>query len=318
MLPLFFAPIQGYTDHLFRRLHHEIIGGVETYYTPFIRWEHGAVRNKDLRDVNPLNCQNIPTIPQVIAKNHDEFCRLCDLLQSLGWREINLNLGCPFPMQTGAGRGSGLLSHADIIEEIFNEMQQRSEISFSVKMRLGLNNPEESYALLPMLNVAPLHHITLHARLGVQQYKGTVSQEAFSHFYDVCRKPLIYNGDITTVEQIHHLEKQYPNLKGVMIGRGLLARPTLALEYQTKELSLAERLEKSLAIHKPLRAYAEQHLEGEIQQLARLRCFWEYQEALLPRKSYKTIMKSKSLRNYTEAVNSLQMASRNSTFEEEI
>ena len=48
-----FAPLQGYTDSVYREAHAQIFGGVETYYTPFVRLEKGGFRNKELRDLAP-------------------------------------------------------------------------------------------------------------------------------------------------------------------------------------------------------------------------------------------------------------------------
>ena len=132
-----FAPLQGYTDAVYRRAHWECVGGVDEYYTPFVRIEKGEVRRKDLRDTNPAANEGVPTVPQVIARDVDEFARLCDALQEQGWNRIDINMGCPFPMQVRAGRGSGLLQHPERIEEILKEMQRRPEVVFSVKMRLG-------------------------------------------------------------------------------------------------------------------------------------------------------------------------------------
>ncbi|MBQ4377260.1 MAG: tRNA-dihydrouridine synthase family protein, partial [Bacteroidales bacterium] len=194
----FFAPLQGYTHAAYRRLHHELVGGIAAYYTPFIRWEHGVVRNKDLRDVSLEACAGVPTIPQIIARDLDEMCRLCDLLQTIGWQRIDLNLGCPFPMQTGAGRGSGLLPHPDRVWALIEEMRGRREVRFSVKMRLGLDTADECLQLLPMLNESCLSHIVLHPRTGRQQYRGVPNREAFAAFYEECRLPLVYNGDVAT------------------------------------------------------------------------------------------------------------------------
>ena len=139
-----FAPLQGYTDCIYRRAHHECVGGVDEYYTPFVRIEHGEIRKKDLRDIDPERNSGVPTVPQVIAKDGDEFARLCDALQGQGWQRIDINMGCPFPMQVKAGRGSGLLQHPDKVEEILREMQSRPEVTFSVKMRLGMRKNDAS------------------------------------------------------------------------------------------------------------------------------------------------------------------------------
>lgn len=301
MLNISFAPLQGYTDYAYRRIHWQTVGGVNHYYTPFLRWERGGVRNKDLRDLSHIN--DTPAIPQVIARDREEFAHLCDIIQDAGINRVDLNMGCPFPLQTGAGRGSGLLIHQDKAEEIIEEMRKRKEVIFSIKMRLGMKSKEDCFQLLPLLNEAPLCHITMHPRLGVQQYKGNPSMEAFARFMEICKLPVIYNGDIHTIEQIRALELQYPTLCGIMIGRGLLARPTLAKEYTSGTIMTErERLDVSLTMHKELMIHAEQYLEGDSQQLARLRCFWEYQEELLPQKCYKQLMKSKSMRSYREAL----------------
>ncbi len=191
-----FAPLQGYTDAIYRRAHHECVGGVDEYYTPFVRIEKGEIRKKDLRDTDPTVNEGVPTVPQVIAKDGDEFSRLCDALQGQGWGRIDLNMGCPFPMQVKAGHGNGLLQRPEHVEEILREMQKRPEVSFSVKMRLGQESEEEGLRVMPIINEMPLVHVTLHPRLGRQQYKGVADKEAFMRFMEGCQHPMVYNGDV--------------------------------------------------------------------------------------------------------------------------
>lgn len=305
MLPVYFAPLQGYTDHIYRQIHARIAGGVEAYFTPFVRWEKG-VRNKDLRDIQPSRCEGVATIPQVIARNRDEFALLCDTVQEMGWTRIDLNMGCPFPMQTHAGRGSGLLPHADIVEDIIKEMEHRPEVEFSVKMRIGLNDESEGLALVPLLNQSPVASVCIHPRTGIQQYKGRPSMESFALFYQEISKPILFNGDILTVSQIDELEEAFPNLKGVMIGRGLLARPLLAREYREgSPCSDAEHRSAMVEMHRLMFQYCEQNLQGDSQILSRMRAFWQYQEPMVDRKIFKRIMKCGNLRNYLAAVEEL-------------
>lgn len=214
--------MQGITDARFRQRHWAEVGGVKEYYTPFVRLERGRIRDKDKRDLLPERNRGVPTVPQVIAKDREELARLCDTLQRMGWQRIDLNMGCPFPMQYNSGRGSGLLPHPDRVATILEEMRSRPEVAFSVKMRLGLREREECLRLLPLLNEAPLTLVTMHPRLGVQQYKGTVDMEGFEAFYEGCTRPMAYNGDIHSKEDIARLEKRYPRLVAVMIGRGLV------------------------------------------------------------------------------------------------
>lgn len=286
------APLQGYTDCVYRRAHRECVGGVDEYYTPFVRMEKGEVRRKDLRDTDPERNAGVPTVPQVIARDGDEFARLCDALQEQGWGRIDLNMGCPFPMQVKAGRGSGLLQHPDRVEEILREMLRRPEVAFSVKMRLGQEREEEGLALLPLVNAMPLVHVTLHPRLGRQQYKGVPDREAFRRFREGCRHGMVYNGDILEVKVD---EWEAENVKGVMLGRGLLARPWMLVD--------KEPCEVLVEMHAKVYRHAVDTLCGDSQILSRLHAFWEYLD--VPHKQKKAVMKAGTLRRYDEAVSAI-------------
>ena len=297
-----FAPLQGYTDAIYRRAHHECVGGIDEYYTPFVRIEKGEIRKKDLRDTDPAANVGVPTVPQVIAKDGDEFARLCDALQGQGWGRIDLNIGCPFPMQVNAGRGSGLLQHPEHIEEILKEMQRRPEVTFSVKMRLGQESEEEGLRVMPIINEMPLVHVTLHPRLGRQQYKGTPDREAFMRLMEEGTHPIVYNGDVVELKIENGKLKigadaiDSTKLKGVMIGRGLLAQPWM--------LSDKEPHTVIKNMHAIVYRHATEILCGDSQILSRLHAFWEYLD--IPHKQKKAIMKATTLRRYNEAVASIR------------
>lgn len=302
-MPIHFAPLQGYTDDVYRRIHHELMGGIESYYTPFVRVEGGSVRSKDMRDIRPEFNGGVPVVPQIIVKSMKEFEYLTGVVEEKGYTRIDVNMGCPFPMQAKHGRGAGLLAHVDIIGEMVQSMVAKPHLSYSVKMRLGWEDKNEWRPVLEILNDIPLHQITLHPRIGMQQYKGEVDREAFEEFYELCKHPLVYNGDVTSVEDIRVLEEKYPRLAGVMIGRGLLARPSLAMEYQSgAELPWEKRRHQLHDFHDRLKAHYETTVNSEAQLHARLRLFWEYMEEDLGRKTYKKIMKAGNLKNYLQAV----------------
>ena len=307
MIPIHFAPLQGHTDDVYRRIHHQLIGGIERYYTPFVRVEAGDIRSKDRRDIDPKNNEGVPVVPQIIFKNLKEFLYLVDEMETLGYHAIDLNMGCPFPLQAKHGRGSGILAHTDIIEEVSQAIKEHPQIDFSVKMRLGWEDSEEWKPVLEILNSTPLTHIALHPRTGVQQYKGNIDIEGFNLFYEECQHPIIYNGDLTTLEQLHEMEERYPRLAGLMIGRGLLARPTLGKEYaEGKEWSHEEHIHSLRSLHAELAEQYSHIVKGDAQLHSKLRSFWEYTEPLIGRKPYKKIMKSGNLRNYMNAIEELR------------
>jgi tRNA-dihydrouridine synthase len=196
-----------------------------------------------------------------------------------------------------------LLAHTDIIQEISQAIQEKKHLHFSVKMRLGWESQEEWKPVLDILNDTPLRQITLHPRIGTQQYKGKTDMEAFAEFYARCKHPLIYNGDITTLVDIQNIETSYPNLAGIMIGRGLLARPSLATEYVSgKESPWEARRNQLHEFHNRLMAHYETTANSEAQVHNRMRLFWEYMEEEIGKKTYKKIMKAGNLKNYLAAV----------------
>lgn len=341
MLKVLFAPLQGYTTSVYRKAHAEIFGGVDAYYAPFLRIENGRPREKDLRDlvegsesagiaeVNRAevvedNCAGYKVVPQIIANSINEFQTLAEALLQKGFTEIDFNMGCPFPMQVNRHRGAGLLSDVQAVQEIMDEIRKISSaangtasVKFSVKMRLGQETPDEAFAILPILNETPLSHITLHPRLGKQQYKGALDFGSFERFYGECKHPLVYNGDITSVSQMNEMERRYPKLAGIMVGRGLLARPSLAAEYkQANHLNSAatsqgnsaaaqDILGKILQMHSAIFENACQTYQGDSQILSHVQSFWEYLEPNIPKKIFKKIKKAGKLSEYREAVNQL-------------
>ena len=307
MLSVHFAPLQGHTDDVYRRVHHRLIGGIAQYYTPFVRVEAGDIRSKDRRDIDPKNNGDVPVTPQIIFKSLKEFSFLVDEVEALGYRAIDLNMGCPFPLQAKHGRGSGLLAHADVVAEVAEVIREKSHVEFSVKMRLGWEGAEEHIPIVQILNDIPLKHVTLHPRTGIQQYKGELDHEAFARFCEDCRHPILYNGDITTIDEMHTIEQRYPRLAGLMIGRGLLARPSLAKEYAAgSELAHAEQIRMLRTLHAELAEEYARIVKGDAQLHGKLRSFWEYTEPLIGHKPYKKIMKSGNLRNYLSAIDELR------------
>ena len=298
--------MQGYTDFEYRRIHSRHCGGVDTYYTPFIRWEKGGIREKDIRDILPENNEGLHLVPQIICADTDEFNRLADTIQEHGYEEMDLNMGCPAPMQTKLMRGSGILPYPTRVSALLKEMERRPEVRFSAKMRLGLEGKEEWRELSGMLNSSCLKHLTVHPRIGKQMYKGEVDMDAFSEVYSSIHIPIIYNGDVTSMEQVSSLSERYPGLHGIMMGRGLLARPTMAKEcLMGEEMPHEERMSILMQMHEDMLGYCTRKYKVDSQILLHIHAFWEYQESQLERKTWKKIMKAGNMKNYLEAIRKL-------------
>lgn len=301
-VPVYFAPLQGFTESAYRNAHSSIAGGIEAYYTPFLRYEHGEIRRKDIREISPDN--NIaPIVPQVIASGAEEFRLLCLAVIESGHSAIDLNMGCPFPMQVRKGKGAGLLCSPEKVAEIVSEMKaikEETDVRFSVKMRLGIQSPTDYKSIIGILNQAPLEHITIHPRIASQQYKGSLYMDELDSFIKQCAHPIIYNGDITSTEDVERITGSIPDLKGIMIGRGLLARPTLAAEYLSGVTANDDKVRDTiLKIHACVLDQYQRTLEGgEGQILQKIQPFWEYSGEYFDKKFIKQVTKTRSLGAY--------------------
>ena len=283
------APLQGLTEAPWRSEHFRLFGegqGDVEYFTPFIRVEKGEVRKRDMRDYTSDLNAGMRLTPQIIFRDAEEWRMLVDALAEAGATRIDMNMGCPFPPQVRKGRGAGMLAHPDMVEEIAKAMEEYADsIDFSVKMRLGVNDASESLSLVDILNSMKLRHITVHPRTATQQYKGELQLDAMDGFASVLKHPVVFNGEVSSPSDIEKLTSRYD---GVMVGRGLLRRPTLFAEYRSGgELTAEERNEAFLSLIGRTASVLEQRLCGATQLKDKMKPYWEYAPETLDRKTVK-------------------------------
>lgn len=276
-LRLMVAPLQGLTEAVWRSVHFALFGdrqGEVEYFTPFIRVEKDAVRARDLRDFTSEMNEGMMLTPQIIFKDADEWRMLVDTLVEAGAERIDMNMGCPFPLQVKKGRGAGMLSYPDRMAQIANAMMHYPDTQFSVKMRLGVNEPLEALELVDILNSMPLRHVTIHPRTAKQQYKGELLLSEMKEFISGLAHPVIFNGEISTPADIDALRDDYD---GVMVGRGILARPSLFAEYRSGQvLSVEEREDAFLNLLKKTSSVLSEKLCGPAQLRDKMKPYWEY------------------------------------------
>jgi tRNA-dihydrouridine synthase len=304
-MKIFAAPLQGFTEATWRNVHNETYGGIDTYITPFIRIEKGEIRNKDIRDTEKKNNTVPHLIPQIIAATPDELLPIAEFIAKEGYCEADINMGCSFALQVRKQHGAGLLPHPEAVAALMKATGEMPEIKFSVKMRLGWDNKEEWRNILPILNDTPLTRITLHPRLGREQYKQPADREEFARFYEECRHPLVYNGDLTTLEEMNRTAEEFPRLEGLMVGRGLLGNPALGKEYkEQRNLSHGEKASLLAAFHDKFYQAITPRLQGNTQILSKLKPYWEYLLPDMEKRDRKAIIKASTAEKYLAAVNS--------------
>jgi len=224
----YFAPMEGLTDSIYRRLHHQFFTGVDRYYMPFLSPTiHRTLTHREDRELPMADSVSFCAVPQVLTKVAADFLWAAQVCLDRGYDEVNLNVGCPSGTVVSKGKGSGMLRDLEHLDRFLDEVFRSSPLPISVKTRLGLEQPNEFPAILDIYNKYPIKELTIHPRVRKQFYNGTVDMELFRYAAANSRNPLCYNGDITSMPQIHFLQQEFPRLEAVMIGRGLVADPGL-------------------------------------------------------------------------------------------
>ena len=236
-LTLSLGPFQGITDAPFRNVFKRHFGGIDKFYTPFFTGIHKESNAKNLQgeEIDP-SCNDVETLtPQILSTDAEEVLRFAKQCKELGYKEINLNMGCPFPRVANKKRGCGLLPYPDMVETMFERIfEEIGDMKFSVKCRLGYFSPDEIEAIIPIFNHFPLSELIIHPRIGKQLYKGEADVERFKALIPYINAPLVYNGDIVSVERFERIREKVQLVHHFMLGRGLLANPFLAEEIKSK------------------------------------------------------------------------------------
>lgn len=273
-----FAPMEGITGRAFRETHAACFAGVERYWMPFLSptAEH-KLTPRQLRELEPGSLGAARLVPQVLTRDPEDFLWAVTAIGELGYSEVNLNLGCPSGTVVGKGKGAGMLRDPAALDRFLDTVFSRSELPISVKTRIGLESAAEWEALLPVLARYPIRELTLHPRTRRELYRGGVHPEALQRGLDCLPFPLRYNGNLFTPGGVRRMDAVCPGLSGLMIGRGLLADPSLAARCQGGSRDRAALL----AFHEELAAryLADMHPDAAV--LPKFKELWCFLSLLL-------------------------------------
>lgn len=275
---LFLAPLQGMTTACYRNAFARIFGGVDAYYAPFIATaDQKKVSPQILKDLLPERNESIvKVIPQLLSNNGADFRTFSFAISELGYNEINWNIGCPFPMVTNKKKGSGILPYTDIIKSFLDVVCADKSYSLTVKMRLGLHNPEEGLRVIEILNEYPLGGVIIHARTGIQMYEGNVDLHSFEALASACKHEVTYNGDIFTYDDFKHIIMRYPSINNFMLGRGALSNPFLPAIIKGQTIQSSNKTTLIRQFHDEIYNYYKSVLSGEKHLCDKMKEFWIY------------------------------------------
>jgi len=301
---LYLAPLHGVTNHVFRGAYFKFFPGFDAAYAPFIGSAGGTkIGEAHFRDLFPELQSGTPLVPQILGNQGDDFLRTADRLISFGYKEINWNLGCPFPMVANKQRGSGLLPYPEKIRLFLDQVCPRLSAALSVKVRLGRNDPAELLALMPIFNDHPLARVIIHPRIGVQMYDGEVDLRGFEKAASLSVHPVAYNGDIADEATFAALRASFPQIREWMIGRPAIRDPFLPQRLKGSAPG-ADSLETLRAFHQELYSRYRDILHGPRHVLDKMKEIWTYLGQSFPDgiKASKEIIRAKDLEAYEKGV----------------
>lgn len=273
-MKLYAAPLEGMTNYLWRRIHAGIFGGAQRYFTPFV--SPNATCKFQTKELNEL-CHNegMEIVPQILTNSAEHFLWAAWEMAEMGYTEINFNLGCPSGTVTAKRKGAGMLSYPEelqrLLEDIFAGLPQGMKLS--VKTRIGKESVEEWPRLLEIYRQFPLSELIVHPRVQKEFYRGHAHQEVMAQTLAQVCVPVCYNGDIFSPADADAVKQKYPELDALMMGRGLMADPSLLRRIAGGAAADREELRQ---YHDSLWDAYRARLGGDLNAIYRMRELWNY------------------------------------------
>ena len=304
-MKFYLAPMEGITGFIYRNAYKKYFDNIDKYYTPFIIPNKSkSFKTKELRDILPENNENIKIVPQILTNDSELFIFTASKLKELGYKEVNLNLGCPSGTVVSKGRGSGFLAKREELDRFLDEIYTMEDINISIKTRIGKDSAEEFFELLKIYNQYPIEELTIHPRTQKDFYKNEPNLEIFEQALDISKNPICYNGDIFSKEAFENIKTRFPNIDKVMLGRGIFANPGLIEEIKN-DIVVNKYIVKDF--HDEILENYIELLSGDKNVLFKMKELWAYMIYIFSnnKKYAKSIRKSQKLNDYKSIVSSL-------------
>ncbi len=300
-IKLYFAPIRGFTNALYRNLYAEFFSGFDIAVAPFISTiQSEKIKKSHIKDILPENNSGIPIIPQILSNDPTGFIRLAKFIGEAGYEIVNWNLGCPFPMVAKKKRGSGLLPYTGEIESFLDRVIPAIPNRLSIKTRSGRETDTDILKLIPVFNKYPIDEIIIHPRIGMQMYDGKPDLDIFEKCLQLSKHPVVYNGDIKDLETFHRLSDRFSSVNRWMIGRWGIANPFLPEIICKNVDNIHDKNIIFKKFHDELFYRYRQYLRSPSHILDKMKGYWNYFSWSFEngRKIFKKIKKIKKVDNY--------------------
>ncbi|MCG6143416.1 tRNA dihydrouridine synthase [Leptospira bandrabouensis] len=234
------APMEGLLDFRLRDLLTRV-GGYDECVSEFIRVNDTLLpSHRFYRYVPELyeNCRTksgVPVKVQLLGSDINCMAENASKVASLGAYGIDINFGCPAPTVNRNRGGAALLKEPDIMFAIVKAVRSAvpSTIPVTAKMRLGYDSTEQALVCAKALEEGGAEEIVVHARTKTDGYKPPAYWDWIYKIGSTVKVPVVANGEIWTAEDAKRC-KEVSGCKDIMIGRGAVANPSLALMIREK------------------------------------------------------------------------------------
>ena len=232
----YLAPLEGVTTQVYRNAYHKYFRPMDKYFTPFlVPHTKKGFSAKEIREINPDNNKGLYVVPQILSNQAEDTVNTIHKLENYGYKEVNLNLGCPSKTVVSKNRGSGFLAMPEELDHFLEEIFEKTEVKISVKTRIGRDEPDEFYKLMKLYNKYPLEELIVHPRTQKDFYRNTPNLSMFGYAVEQSRFPLCYNGDVKKREDKENIVETFPGISAIMLGRGVIANPFLTASFEKPE-----------------------------------------------------------------------------------
>ncbi len=303
-MKFYLAPMEGITGYIYRNAYEKYFHNIDRYYTPFIIPNASRkFKTRELTDILPENNRAENIVPQILTNDAEGFIHTAGRLKEFGYKEVNLNLGCPSSTVVTKFRGAGFLSKREELDRFLDEIF-KIDMKISIKTRIGKDSPDEFYELIEIYNKYPIEELIIHPRTREDFYGNKPNLEVFKDAVELSKNPLCYNGDIFTPDNYKKISAKFPSLEAVMLGRGIIANPGLINEIK-KGTVIDKELLKNFH-DEVVEGYVE-IFDGDRNVLFKMKELWAYMIHIFSdnKKYAKQIKKSQNLRDYKAAISSL-------------
>lgn len=298
----YLAPMEGITGYVYRNAYAKSFNNIDKYFTPFIVPNKStSLKTKEFKDMLPENNEGLNIVPQILTNDSEGFIFTCEKLKSIGYEEVNLNLGCPSSIVVSKNRGSGFLAKREELDRFLDEIYKINDLKISIKTRIGKDDCNEFYELIKIYNKYPLEELIIHPRTQKDFYGNKPNLEVFRDALSLSDHSICYNGDIFTVEDHNSIKKSFPEVDKIMLGRGILANPGLMHEIKNNVVINKDML--NIFHDNILQSYRE-FFDDDKYALFRMKELWGYMVYIFSNsKEYsREIKKSQDLSEYNKAV----------------